>query len=154
MPPGAVVGPEVSPAGLGRVEADASILQNSRTVNLVRVTLWLALDVGLDILTGLVDITGNIKGVARSLGDGQTEVESNASWNGTEADDDTPHLVNSKSTDTVAGRHSLGRQQGLLETSGDDKSDDGCSELANTLHGEDRAHHGTTPFGSSESVSS
>jgi hypothetical protein len=115
-------------------------------------TLWPALDVGLHILASLVNIAGNIESVARGLRDSQTEVESHASWNGTEPNDDTPHLVHSKTTDSVAFSDSLGGQQGLLETSGDDKSDDSRTKLTDTLHGKDGAHHGTTPFGSSESV--
>ena len=65
--PLAVVGPEVSPARLGWVEANACVLENGSAVDLIRVAFRLALHVGLCIFASLIDVTGNIKGVAGSL---------------------------------------------------------------------------------------
>jgi hypothetical protein len=50
----------------------------------VGVTLVFALHVGVNIVVGLFNIASNIEGVARSLGDGETVVESNAGGDGTE----------------------------------------------------------------------
>jgi hypothetical protein len=47
-------------------------------------TLVLSLNVGAHILSGLLNITGDIESVTGSLGDGETVVESNATWDGTE----------------------------------------------------------------------
>jgi hypothetical protein len=41
--------------------------------------------VGIDVLSGLLDITSDIESVARSLGDGQTVVERDTAWDGTES---------------------------------------------------------------------
>jgi hypothetical protein len=38
-----------------------------------------------DILSGLLDISGDIESIARSLGDGQTVVERDTAWDGTES---------------------------------------------------------------------
>lgn len=99
---------------------------------------------------GLLNIALNIESVARSLWDGKTEVKSNATWDGTETDKDTPHLVDSKTADTTAVTVSSGGSERTLEALGDDKHDKSTSHLTNTLHGEDGTHHGSTPLGGSE----
>jgi hypothetical protein len=71
------------------------LLETLDTGNLIGVSLWLTLDVSLDILAGLLGIAGDIEGVAGSFGDGETIVESDTTGHGTEADDGTPHLVGS-----------------------------------------------------------
>lgn len=142
--------PEVGPGSLGDLELTGSSSLGSSASDLIRVAVVLAVEVGLGVSVGLDNVTGNVEGVARSLGDGKTVVESNASGNGTETNDDTPHLVNGKLADTVASSRVLGSQKRLLETGSDDESNDTSSELTNTLHGEDGTHHGTAPLGGSE----
>jgi len=70
---------------------------------LVWFTLGLAIHVCVNILSSLLDITSNIESVTRSLGNGETVVESDASGDGTETDENTPHLVNGQLADTTAG---------------------------------------------------
>lgn len=60
----AVVAEEVTPTGLGHLEVGAG--------NFVNLTLSLSSHIRLDILVGLFDIAGNVKGVAGGLGDGET----------------------------------------------------------------------------------
>ena len=137
---------EIAPTSLGDVEVSLGVLDSLDTSDLVRVTLRFTLHIGLGVLAGLLNVPGNIKGVARSFRDGETVVESDASWNGTEADNYTPHLIDGKTADTAAFGRAGGRQEGLLEARGDDKSNHGGGELANTLHGENGTHHGASPF--------
>jgi len=146
-----VVAEKVTEGGLGDVELTGVVAHGLNTGDLIWNTLGLAGDVCLDIGAGLDDIAADIESVTRSLGDGKTVVKGNAARNGTKTDDDTPHLVDSERADTVAGGRVLASDKGLLEAGSDDESDDTSSELSNTLHGEDTAHHGSTPFGSSES---
>ena len=142
-----VVAKEVRPRCLGNFHARSSITHLVDAGDLVRDTLGRGGEVGLDIGTGLDNVAGNVEGVARSLGNGQTVVESNATRHGTEADDHTPHLVDSDAADSTARADLRGSQERLLEASGDDEGDDTGTELAHTLHSEDRAHHSTAPFG-------
>lgn len=118
--------------------------------DLIGAAVVLAVEVGLGVSVSLDNVAGNIEGVARSLRNGQTVVESNASGDGTETDDDTPHLVDGELADTIASSRGLGGQERLLETGSDNESDDTSSELTDTLHGEDGAHHGTAPLSGSE----
>lgn len=148
--PLAVVTPEVGPRSLGNLELTGGGSLSGGTSDLIGVTVVLAVEVGLGVSVGLDNVTGNVEGVARSLGDGETVVESNASGNSTETNDDTPHLVNGELADTIASSRVLGSQKGLLEAGSDDKSNDTSGELTNTLHGEDGTHHGTAPLGGSE----
>ena len=94
---------EISPAGLGALKLNDSLLLSGSTADLIGVTFGFTSNVGLDILTGLLDIPRNIERVARSLGDGQSVVESDAAGNGTETDDGTPHLIGGLGADSVAG---------------------------------------------------
>lgn len=48
------------------------------------------------ISLGLVDVTLDIHGEARSFGDRQTEVQSDASRNAAETDEEPPHVVNGR----------------------------------------------------------
>lgn len=148
--PLAVVAAEVAPGSLGGSKTVASVLDTSDTDGLVGLALSLASEVGLGVLITLDNVAGNIEGVARSLGDGKTEVQGDAARNSAEADDNTPHLVDGETADTTAVGDGRSSQERLLETLSDDQADDTSGELADTLHGEDGAHHGTTPFGSSE----
>lgn len=95
MSPLAVVAPEVGPAGLRGIETLTRVLKDGGTADLVWLAFMLTRLVGLNIRNGLLRIAGNIKSVARSLRDGETEVQGNATGNGTKTDDNTPHLVNS-----------------------------------------------------------
>lgn len=150
--PLAVVVYEVSPAGLWWLETDSSILKSGSAVDLVGVTLGVAKLVSFDILAGLVDITSDIEGIAGSLRNGETEVKRHAAWHSTETNDDTPHLVNGKLANTTTFGNGFGRLERFLEASGDDEGDDGSCELTNTLHGKHASHHGSSPFGGSESA--
>jgi len=149
--PLAVVTEEICPAGLGNLKSVAVVLNCLDTLDLVGNTLGLAGNVSFDIGAGLDDIAGDIKGVAGGFGDCQTIVESNAPWNRTETDDNTPHLVGSKLANAGTGLVAGGGLKRLLEASSDDESDETGGELAETLHSEDRAHHGASPFGGRES---
>jgi hypothetical protein len=65
--------------------------------------------------------------------------------------DDTPHLVNGKLADTGACLGLVGGSlERSLESGSDDQSNDGSSELTNTLHSKDGVHHCSSPLGSSE----
>lgn len=141
--------PEVGPAGLGGNEV-SSVVDDGGTADLVGVALTLASDVGTDILISLEDIASDIEGVAGSLGDSETVVERDTRGDGTEADHNTPHLVNSELADTGALANGAGGLEGLLEASSHDQRDDGSRKLTEPLHGEDGTHHGTTPLGRSE----
>lgn len=63
---------EVTPAGLGHLKVGTSTLLNLGAGDLISLTLTLASHIGLDILVGLFDIAGNVKGVAGGLRDGET----------------------------------------------------------------------------------
>jgi hypothetical protein len=78
------VSPEVGPRSLGSLELSSGLLHGGNTLDLVWVTLALSLHVSSNIISSLLDITSDIEGVSRSLGDGKTVVESNATGNGTE----------------------------------------------------------------------
>ena len=146
----AVVADEVAEAGLVDGQGLGSILLGGDTGNLVGVTLVLAAHVGLDVRVGLLDVTSDVEGVAGSLGDGQTVVEGDDTGDGTETDEDSPHLVNSEAADASAVGLLGGGEERLLEAESDEEHDESGGELTKTLHGEDSAHHGTTPLGGSE----
>ena len=148
--PLAVVAPEVGEGTLWNGELTSVVTDGLDTSDLVWDALWLVVEVGLDVGTGLDNITGDIKGVTRSLWNGKTVVEGDATWNGTESDDDTPHLVNGKTANTAAVADVLSAHERLLETGSDDEGNDTSTELTKTLHGEDGTHHGTSPAGGSE----
>lgn len=63
---------EVAPAGLGDLEVLAGNLLGLGADDIVSGTSVLAGDVGLDVLVGLLNIAGDVEGVAGGLGDGQT----------------------------------------------------------------------------------
>ena len=100
----------------------------------------------LDIFDGLLGIPSNVEGVARSFGNGETEVQGDAARNGTKTDDHSPHLVNGKQADAIAGRNVLGCEKRLFEARCDAKGHHRSGELTNALHGENGAHHCTSPF--------
>jgi hypothetical protein len=146
VPPLAVIVAEVAEAGL----RDGELLRGTERLNsadLVRVAVGLASHVGLHILAGLLDITSNIEGVTRRLGNRETVVEGDAGRDSAEADEDTPHLVNRELADTGASSVAGGSKEGLLETSSNDKHDEGTAKLAKTLHGKHGTHHGSSPLG-------
>jgi hypothetical protein len=55
------------------------------TAELIRFALGLSVNVSLNILSCLLDITSNIEGITRGFGDGETEVESDNGWNSAES---------------------------------------------------------------------
>lgn len=141
-----VVAVEVTPGSLRGHE----VLAGNETLgvgDLIRVAGVLAVNVSLGVGTGLDNIALDVEGVAGSLGDGETVVKGNASGDSAETDDDAPHLVHSKTTDTIAVLDGLGGLERLFEARDDDEGDDTGGELTETLHGEDGSHHGTSPLG-------
>lgn len=70
-----IVAAKVTPAGLGDFEVILGVLGDGGTSDLIRLTLMLSGHVSLDIITGLLDITGNVKGITRGFGDGETDCE-------------------------------------------------------------------------------
>ena len=118
--------------------------------DLVGVALGFAVDIGIGVLGALLDVACDVEGVAGGLGDGEAVVESDAAGDGAEADDDTPHLVDGEAADAGAGRGLGGRLKRAAEARGDNQTHDGGGQLAETLHGEDGAHHGATPLGGRE----
>ena len=50
-------------------------------------------EISVDILGCLFDVSLNIHGVSWSLGDSQSEVESDGSWDHSDTDDESPRLV-------------------------------------------------------------
>ena len=145
-----VVTEEVSPAGLGDLHLLLGLLLGGDAGNLIGVALGLTLLKGFNVVTGLLNVTSNVEGVAGSLGDGQAVVEGDAAGDGTHANDGTPHLINGDGAVSGAGTQGRGSLEGLLETESDEKHDKGGSELTKTLHGKDGTHHGTSPLGCSK----
>lgn len=148
---------EVPPRWLRDVHLRSRVAHGGDTGDLIWNTLSSSTEVGLNIGASLDDIAGDIEGVTRSLRDGQTEVEGNATWHGTHTDDDTPDLVHSNQAHAVTSsllglgvRSVDGSDERLLEANNGDESNDTSTELAKTLHGEDGTHHGSSPLGSSE----
>nr|POE48707.1 hypothetical protein CFP56_38803 [Quercus suber] len=154
--PLAVVGDEVAERSLRDDDLRSRLAHGLDARDLVGDTLGGSGQVGLDVGTTLDDVPGDIEGVAGSLGDGEAVVEGDAAGDGTEADDDTPHLVDRDTAHAAAvglgrdGAHLQGRLERALEPSRDDEGDDAGAELTETLHGEDGAHHGPAPFGGRE----
>ena len=126
------------------------LLDSLETLDFIWDALRYALHVGFDIRTSLHDISSDVEGVTRGFGDCEPVVEGDATGDGTEANNHAPHLVNRKATDAAAGGESLGRLERVLEAGCDDQRNEAGTELTDTLHGEHRAHHGTSPFGGSE----
>lgn len=143
-----VVAHKVTKAGLLDLEALVGLLGRRNARQLVHMGLApFAGNVVLGVLVGLLDITGNVEGVAGGLGDGQAVVQRDAAGDGAKANERAPHLVDGHGA--VAGAvGGLGRgREGVLEAEGDEEHDEGGAQLAEPLHGEDGAHHGATPLG-------
>ena len=147
--PLSVVAAEVLPRGLWDVDL-LWCLHGCEASHLIWVSTGLAVKVSSGILVGLLDVAGNIEGVSRSLWNGKTVVECNATWDGTETDDNAPHLVDGEHADASAGLVGSGRLKRTLKSSSDDETHESGGELSETLHREDSTHHGTSPFGGSE----
>lgn len=141
---------KVGPACLGNEVLDTVAAHNGDALDLVGVALGFALHVSANVLVGLDDIANHIESVTGSLGDGQAVVQSKASGDGAEADNNAPHFVDRELADPSAVAHVLGRLERLAEGCSHDQSNYGSGKLANALHGKDCTHHGTAPFGSSE----
>lgn len=138
--------PEVGQRSLGDLDLWCLIAHGGSTHHLVWDTFWSAGQVSLDIRAGLDDIARHIEGVARRLRDRKSVIQSNAAWNSAKADDHTPHLINSASANAGAVGSVDSTGERVLETGSDDQSNDASAELAKTLHGKHRSHHGSTPF--------
>ena len=135
---------EITPRSLGTLELDDSVLLSSGPADGIGMAFGLAGNVGFGVFATLLNITSDIESIARSLGDGQAVVESDAARNSTESDDGTPHLVGRFSTDAVAAGEVWSGRQGSLETDNSDQGEDTGGKLTDTLHGEDGAlEHGS-----------
>jgi hypothetical protein len=104
----------------------------------------------LSISGGLLDVAGNIKSVARSLGNGEAVVEGEAGGDDTDTDKGAPHLVYSNLAVAGAGVVTSRTRERVLESGDEAKHNKGTAKLTETLHGKDSAHHGTAPLGGSE----
>ena len=141
---------EVGPTGLGRIEFGAGLVEGGDALNLIGSTLGMTLEVGLDVLAGLLDVPGDVKGISGRLRDGQAIVKGDTAGHGAEADNDAPHLVDGLAADAAAVGGILAGLERFLEAGGDDEGNQGGDELTDALHGEDGAHHGSSPFGGGE----
>ncbi|KAB8293376.1 hypothetical protein EYC80_007696 [Monilinia laxa] len=74
---------EVCPTSLGDLEFLRGLVDGAYASDLIWLSLALSLLVSLNVLTGLLDITSNIKGISGSFGNGQAIVEGNATWDST-----------------------------------------------------------------------
>jgi len=79
-----VVVDEVLERGFGDFESGAGLDHGGYASDFVRMTFGLTIDVGPDVCAGFLDITGDVEGVARGFGDGETVVEGDAAGNSTE----------------------------------------------------------------------
>lgn len=77
-------------------------------------------------------------------------VEGNASGDSSEANKCSPHLVNSNLAISSAALCIGSLLKRRLEAESEEHHDKSCDKLADTLHGKDGSHHGTSPLGSSE----
>lgn len=149
----AVVSAEVLEARLGNGDLNLSGLLGLDPGDFVDVTLTkLAASIGLDVKGSLFYVSSHIEGVARGLGDGETEIKSEAARHSTEPNQGPPHFVDGDGADASAGGIGGGRGQRLLEAESDEQHDESSDKLADTLHGENGTHHGTTPFGGCKST--
>ena len=95
---------KVGPRCLGDLELLLSLPLGLDTGNLVNGSFTPhAATIRLDVADGLLNVLLDIKGVARGLGDGETEVQGDGAGNSAEADHDTPHLVDGLETAKVGG---------------------------------------------------
>lgn len=84
------------------------------------------------------------------LRDGKAEVQSADGGDDTNTDQSAPHLVNSNLTLSSASSVRSNVVELRLEANGQANHDDSTTKLAETLHGEHGAHHGTSPLGRSK----
>lgn len=145
-----VVAEEVAPAGLGDLHLLFGFLLGDDAGGLVGLALGLARLEGFNVVTGLLNVSLDVEGVARSLGDSQAVVKRDAAGNSTDTNDCPPHLVNGNGTVSGAGSQSRGSLKRLLETECNEQHDECGSKLAKTLHSKDGTHHGTSPLGCSK----
>jgi len=121
------VSAEVSPTGLGDVDLGGD--------NAIIGTVLNTLPVTLDIPDSLLHVTLDIEGETGGLWDGETEVKSDNTRNASEADKETPAVVNS--------RGGVCKDVVLVGTD-DDEGDEGGSKVTKTLSSEGSSHHATT----------
>jgi hypothetical protein len=112
--PLAIVVPEVGQGSLGCIDA---------------VNGFILVDVGRDVLDDLFDVGGglvkvalNVHSEARGFGDGETEVEGDASGDAAETDEEAPHVVDGLEVCDVR----FG-ENGILVAGGDDEGDQSSS---------------------------
>ena len=132
------------------LKSRTSLGNSCNALNLVWVALCLSFQVRLGVLACLFDVTGDIKSVTRSLRNSETIVESNATWDGTKTNYNSPHLVNSKLADASASSGGRTGDKRFFEASGYNQCNDCSCELAETLHGEHGVHHSSSPLCGSE----
>lgn len=78
------------------------------------------LPVSVDIPESLVHVTLDIESETRSFGDGETEVKSDASWNASKTDEETPAVV-----DRFGIGGGLGKNVVLVSCDDNDRDDAG-----------------------------
>ncbi len=119
MFPLTIVAHKIFPTRFWYCEMIVCMLRHSDSLHLLRMAFGFACKVCFRIFAAFLNITRHIEGVSRSLRNGKPEVQRNAAGDGTETDDDAPHLVDRKST--VANTRCLGlaEEQRLLEANGD-----------------------------------
>jgi len=127
------VGAEVSEGALG----DGGVMDNDLGIILGLEVVAVLLEDGGDITLGLVDVVLDIEDIAGGLGDGQAEVDGNEGGDASEADEDTPDVVQ-------VGR--VGNDL-VLEGRQEDDGNDASGQVTESLHGKDSGHHGTATVG-------
>ena len=106
---------EIFVASFWHAETLFGVLNDSSLAKIIGPSLGFLAEVCLRIFACLLHVASDIEGIARSLGNGQPIIESNASGDSAKSDDDPPHFVDSKLADAVAGCDSLGSQERFLE---------------------------------------
>ena len=94
---------EVFVASFWHAEALFGVLNDGSLAEVIGFTLRFLAEVCLRVFAGLLHVASDIKGIARSLGDGQPIIESNASGDSAKSNDDPPHFVGRKLADAIAG---------------------------------------------------
>ena len=142
------MGPEVIPGCLWWlvVESLVSGFGLSKVINVAGICVTeLTGGVLGGVSSGLFDLIRDIEGVSWGFWNGQSEVEGKQTWDGTETNDDSPHLVTCFDTSwaTVAGADNVK----LVLVAGDtDNGDNTSHQLTPTLVGKDSTHDCTSPF--------
>ncbi|EEQ40781.1 conserved hypothetical protein [Clavispora lusitaniae ATCC 42720] len=92
----------------------------------------------------------HIQLVTRRLGNGQSVVQSNATWNTAKTNQDSPHSVIGLDARANTFLGGVGVFQVVLVARNSNQSHDTGKQSAQTLVGEDSSHDGTSPLGGGE----